>query len=73
MNSWVSEEGDKLIKKEDGNYKLPLHFPSFFLKKLTQRAMGLLSEYCGRVTPYFAGGKRAALKRYNVVDKYCLL
>ena len=32
MNSWVSEEGDKLIKKEDGNYKLPLHFPSFFLK-----------------------------------------
>ena len=33
MNSWVSEEGDKLIKKEDGNYKLPLHFPSFFVKK----------------------------------------
>lgn len=68
MNSWVSEEGDKLIKKEDGNYKRPLHFRSFLL---TQRAMGLLSAYCGRVRAYFAGGKRAALKRYNVVDKHC--
>ena len=47
-------------------------FLASLLKKLTQRAMGLLSEYCGRVTAYFAGGKRAALKRYHVVDKYCL-
>lgn len=73
MNSWVSEEGDKLIKKRDGNYKLPLHFPSFFVKKNSHNVpWDILSEYCGRVRAYFAGGKRAALKRYDVVDKYCL-